>query len=106
MPQHVKASKWANKKLDIAINNTDNPYLFYIKSNCEEDLKPKDRQTAVCLNEEDLGLIDARKDIFEIDYDKFFEKQVIDQLKEFKYIDVVKTILEEYKEIIKEKLVK
>ena len=48
-----------------------------------------------------------RKDVFEIDYDKFFEKQVLDQLKEFKYIDSVKTILEEYKEIIKEeKLVK
>ena len=106
MPQHVKASKWANKRLDIAINNTDNPYLFYIKSNCEKDLKPRDRQTAICLNEENLRFIDERKDIFEIDYDKFFEKQVIDQLKEFKYIDSVKIILDEYKEIIKEKVVK
>jgi len=107
MPQHVKASLWANKRLETTINNTDNPYLFYIKSNCEEEIKPRDRQTAICLNEEDLGFIDSRKDVFEIDYDKFFEKQVIDQLKEFKYIDSVKVILEEYKEIIKqEKLVK
>jgi hypothetical protein len=106
MPQHVKASLFANKMLETTINNTDNPYLFYIKSNCEEDLKPRDRQTAICLNEENLRFIDERKDIFEIDYDKFFEKQVIDQLKEFKYIDSVKIILDEYKEIIKEKVVK
>ena len=77
MPQHVKASLWANKRLNTTINNTDNPYLFYIKSNCEEDLKSRDRQTAICLNEEDLGFIDSKKDIFELDYDKFFEKQDI-----------------------------
>ena len=107
MPQHVKASLWANKMLETSIDNTDNPYLFYVKSNCEDDIKARDRQTAICLNEEDLPLIDSRKDIFEIDYDKFFEKQVLDQLKEFKYIESVKDILEEYKNIIKEeKLVK
>ena len=106
MPQHVKASLFANKMLETAINNTDNPYLFYIKSNCEEDLKPRDRQTAICLNEEDLTLIDKRNDVFELDYDTFFKKQVLDQLKEFNKIESVKNILEEYKEIIKEKLVK
>ena len=104
MPQHVKASVWANEKLDTAINNTDNPYLFYIKSNCEEDMKSRDRQTAICLNEEDLKLIETRKDIFEIDYETFFKKQVLDQLKEFNKIESVKNILDEYKEIIKEKV--
>ena len=104
MPQHVKASVWANNRLETAIKNTDNPYLFYIKSNCEEELKPRDRQTAICLNEEDLELIGKRKDIFEIDYNIFFKKQVLDQLKEFNKIESVKNILEEYNEIIKEKL--
>lgn len=103
MPQHVKASVWANDRLETTIKNTDNPYLFYIKSNCEEDTKPKDRQTAICLNEEDLALIGKRKDIFELDYEIFFKKQVLDQLKEFNKIDNVKNILEEYNEIIKEK---
>ena len=93
----------ANEKLNTAINNTDNPYLFYIKSHCEEDMKSRDRQTAICLNEEDLKLIETRKDIFEIDYETFFKKQVLDQLKEFNKIESVKNILEEYKEIIKEK---
>jgi DNA polymerase elongation subunit (family B) len=104
MPQHVKASVWANEKLNTAINNTDNPYLFYIKSHCEEDMKSRDRQTAICLNEEDLKLIETRKDIFEIDYETFFKKQVLDQLKEFNKIESVKNILDEYKEIIKEKV--
>jgi DNA polymerase elongation subunit (family B) len=98
MPQHVKASVWANEKLNTTIKNTDNPYLFYIKSNCEEDMKSRDRQTAICLNEEDLHLVDDRKDVFELDYDTFFKKQVLDQLKEFNKIDSVKNILEEYKE--------
>ena len=39
-------------------------YLFYIKSKCEDDLKPKERQTAICLNEEDLHLIDKHNEIF------------------------------------------
>ena len=37
------------------------------------------------------------------DYEIFFKKQVLDQLKEFNKIDNVKNILEEYNEIIKEK---
>jgi hypothetical protein len=67
-------------------------------------MKSRDRQTAICLNEEDLKLIETRKDIFEIDYETFFKKQVLDQLKEFNKIESVKNILDEYKEIIKEKV--
>ena len=44
-------------------------------------------------------MIDKRKDIFELDYDTFFKKQVLDQLDEFNKIDSVKNILEEYKEL-------
>jgi hypothetical protein len=62
-------------------------------------MKSRDRQTAICLNEEDLHLVDKRKDVFELDYDIFFKKQVLDQLKEFNKIESVKNILEEYKEI-------
>jgi len=87
---------WANDKLGTTISNLDAPYLFYIKSNCEDDLKPKERQTAICLNEEDLHLIDDRKDIFEIDWETYFEKQVLEQLKEFELIDEVKNLLSEY----------
>ena len=86
MPQHVKAAKWANEKLGTNITHQDNPYLFYIKSNCEEDLKVKERQKAICLNSEDLKYIDQRKDVFEIDYDVYFKKQVLEQLDEFKFI--------------------
>ena len=95
-PQHLKAALWANDKLGTTISNLDAPYLFYIKSNCEDDLKPKERQTAICLNEEDLHLIDDRKDIFEIDWETYFEKQVLEQLKEFELIDEVKNLLSEY----------
>ena len=96
MPQHVKASFWANEKLNTTISHMDTPLLFYIKSNCEDDIKIKQRQQAICLNEEDLNLIDDRKDVFELDYDIFFKKQVLDQLEEFNKIDEVKLLVDNY----------
>ena len=101
MPQHVKASKWANNKLGIEITNKDNPFLFYIKSNCEPDLKKGDRQKAICLNEADLKFIDERSDIFSIDYDVYFKKQIYEQLEEFALIPEVKTMLNAYKGYVK-----
>ena len=101
MPQHVKASFWANEKLNTTISHTATPFLFYIKSNCEDDIKIKQRQQAICLNEEDLKLIDDRKDVFELDYETFFKKQVLDQLEEFDKIDEVKSLVENYnKEVV------
>ena len=97
MPQHVKAAKWANTKLGTEISNKDNPYLFYIKSKCEDDLKAKDRQKAICLNDEDLKYIDERSDVFEIDYDVYFQKQVYEQLEEFALIPEVGNMLKAYK---------
>ena len=97
-PQHLKAAKFANDILDIKITHRDMPYLFYIKSNCEKDKKPKDRNTAICLLDEHLHFIDDRKDLFELDYDTFFDKQVITQLKEFKEIEYAMEVLEEYNE--------
>ena len=99
MPQHVKAAKWANEKLGTEITSRDNPYLFYIKSKCEDDLKKKDKQRAICLNEEDLKYIGNRDDIFEIDYDVYFDKQVVQQLEGFALIPEVEAILETYKEV-------
>jgi DNA polymerase elongation subunit (family B) len=96
MPQHVKASFWANEKLNTTITHSDTPLLFYINSKCEDELKVKQRQQAICLNEEDLHLVDERKDVFEIDYDTFFKKQVLDQLEEFDKIDEVKSLVENY----------
>ena len=101
MPQHVKASKWANNKLGIEITNKDNPFLFYIKSNCEPDLKKGDRQKAICLNEADLKFIDDRPDVFSIDYDVYFKKQIYEQLEEFALIPEVKTMLDAYKGYVK-----
>jgi DNA polymerase elongation subunit (family B) len=98
MPQHVKAAVWANNILGTDLSNTDNPLLYYVNSKCEEDLKPRERQTAICLNEEDLHLIDKNSDKFELDYKTFFQKQVLDQVKEFIHIPEVKTVLEQYKE--------
>ena len=71
--------------------------VFYIKSNCEDDLKKKDRQRAICLNDEDLKNIDARKDIFEIDYDVYFQKQIYEQLEEFALIPEIENMLVAYK---------
>ena len=102
MPQHVKAYVWANERLDTTIKNTDNPYLFYIKSNCEEEIKPKDRQTSICLNEEDLKLIETRKDIFEIDYEIYVTNQLMKPLLQLfglvlEYIPKFKKRLQGYK---------
>jgi len=50
MPQHVKASFWANEKLNTTITHSDTPLLFYINSKCEDDLKTlveNDRQNAL-----------------------------------------------------------
>jgi hypothetical protein len=52
-------------------------------------LKPKDRHDAICLRPEDFSIID-NNDKFEIDYDKFFEKQIIQPLREFDKIPKVK----------------
>ena len=58
----------------------------------EDDLKPKERQKAIVLREEDLHIIDNNA-VFEIDYGTFFKKQVLDQVEEFAHIPNVKTIL-------------
>ena len=91
---------WANDKLGTRITHMDTPLLFYIISKCEDDLKKKERRDAICLNEEDLHLIDTHTHIFELDYDRFFEKQVLNQLEEFALIPSVNTALEQYQEVL------
>jgi len=75
----------------------DKPLLFYVKSKCQDDLKPRERNTAICLNEEQLNLIDTNTDKFEIDYDTWFQKQILDQIEEFSEIPSVKDVVERYK---------
>jgi DNA polymerase elongation subunit (family B) len=94
---HLKAAKFANEILGTDIDHRDIPYMFYIVSHCEEDKKPKDRNKAICLLDEHLHFIDERKDLFEIDYEVYFDKQVLQQLMEFSHIDYVMEILNEYK---------
>jgi len=97
-PQHLKGALFANEKLGLNISHMDNPLLFYIKSKCQDELKEKDRDKAICLNKEDLHLIDSRKDIFELDYNTFIDKQVIKQVSEFCLIPSVEWIINQYKE--------
>lgn len=49
------------------------------------------------MNDEDLKHIDSRKDIFEIDYDVYFQKQIYEQLEEFALIPEIKDMLVSYK---------
>ena len=100
MPQHVKAAVWANDILGTELTNLDNPYLFYVKSKIEDDKKLKERHKAICINEDDLHLIDKNKDKFEIDYDTLFYKQCIVPIEEFKQMPYIVELLEKYNETI------
>jgi maltodextrin utilization protein YvdJ len=83
--------------MDAGVDHMDKPLLFYVKSKCQDDLKPRERNTAICLNEEQLNLIDTNTDKFEIDYDTWFQKQILDQIEEFSEIPSVKDVVERYK---------
>ena len=96
-PQHLKGARFANEILGTSIDHRDMPYLFYIVSHCEDDKKKADRNKAICLLDEHLHFIDERKDLFELDYDTYFQKQVIDQLMEFEHIPYIAKIIGEYK---------
>ena len=100
MPQHVKAAVWANDILGTELTNMDNPYLFYVKSKLEDDKKVKERHKAICINEDDLHLIDQNNDKFEIDYDILFYKQCIVPVEEFKQMPYIEQLLEKYNETI------
>lgn len=100
---HVEGAKFANEILGTRITHKDTPLLFYITSFCEDDKKPKDRHKTICLLSDDLHLIDKTK-LFKIDYDTYFNKQVMEQLKEFKHIPEVQDVLEQYKEKIKNEI--
>jgi len=100
-PQHLVAAKWANEILGCNINHTHNPYLFYVISKCEDHLPKGKRNKAICLLEEDLEKAKTNPDLFEIDYDIYFRKQVLDQLEEFDLIPSVKNVIAEYKEKMK-----
>jgi DNA polymerase elongation subunit (family B) len=102
-PQHLCGAKFANEHLNTNITHIDKPLMFYIVSHCEDEIKDKDRTKAICLLEEDLGLIETSKHIFEVDYNEYFNKQVIQQLDEFKKIESVNAVLKKYKATLKEK---
>ena len=91
LPQHVKAGMFAKEKYNVKINNFDKPYMFYIKiKNTMKKYKYYDG--VIALNQKDLHLLEEDSDI-EIDYDKLIEKQILDQLKEFKYVENLENIL-------------
>lgn len=90
-PQHLKGALFSNQTMGTHIVANDVPLLYYIKN-----YKDK-KQDAICVKKEDLHLIDNYKHIFQIDYDTFFEKQILKQLEQFKYIDVVNQSVIQYK---------
>jgi DNA polymerase II len=96
-PQHIKASLWANELFDsVHITSSDVPYMFYVKSNCEPDLKKNKRHNAICIPDDQFNLVKSNSELFEIDYDVFMKKQILEQMKEFSHIATVKKALEEY----------
>ena len=94
--QHVKASIWTNEVLNTNILWTDNPLLFYIT---EPNKTKKEMQIACCLKEEDLYLINEKSDLFNIDYDMLFDKQILSQIEEFDLLDSVKKAVHGYREL-------
>ena len=86
--------------MDAKVDHMDKPLLFYVKSKCQEDMKPRERNTAICINEEQLNLIDDHTDKFELDYDTWFKKQILDQIEEFAEIPSVKNVVDGYKAAI------
>ena len=99
-PQHLTAAIWSNDIMDAKVDHMDKPLLFYVKSKCQEDMKPRERNTAICINEEQLNLIDDHTDKFELDYDTWFKKQILDQIEEFAEIPSVKNVVDGYKAAI------
>jgi DNA polymerase I len=98
---HLKGALFSNEHLGTTINHNDVPFMFFIKSNCEDVLPKGKRSVVICLNEEDLHFIGNKNEIFELDYDLFYKKQVVDQLTEFVHIEYVDDVLKQYKKEIK-----
>lgn len=100
IPQHLKGARFANEHLEAGITHQDNPLMFYIISHCEEDLKPRERTQVICVNDELLPELTKHPELFELDWDTFMQKQIIDQIEEFAHIDSVKIALEKYKNLL------
>lgn len=100
VPQHLKGAMFANTHLEADIEHQDNPFMFYIISKCEEELKPKDRTQVICVKDDQLANLTNHPELFELDWNTFFAKQVVQQLEEFAYIPSVKQAIEEYEEFI------
>ena len=100
IPQHLKGVRFANEHLEAGVTHMDNPFMFYIDSKCEDDVKPKDRTKVICVNDDLLSELTKHPKLFTLDWNMFMQKQVLDQLDEFNHIDSVKTAIKEYKETI------
>ena len=97
IPYHVKGALLANRFLGTNITHFDNPYLFYIKNNLEVDKRPGDRSQVICLNSEDISKLEKRQGMVDIDWIKYFNKQVLEQLDEFSKIPEVDKIIRSYR---------
>ncbi len=95
MPQHVSGALFANNYLDLKIRHSDVVFLFYINSFCEPQIKPQDRKNVICLRSQDFDVIKT-SDKFEIDYVQLMQKQIIQPLREFDKISVVKKAINDW----------
>ena len=77
----------------------DKPLMYYILPKNQDHLKKHERTRVICVKDETLPELTKHPDVFELDWDYFFQKQVLDQLEEFDLIPTVKTAISEYREM-------
>ena len=63
----------------------------------EVEKRPRDRAEVICLRQEDLRLLETRSGQVSIDWQRYFSKQVLEQLDEFNKIPEVKNIIRSYR---------
>ena len=90
-PQHLKGLRFAQEVFHVKFNNTDNPFLFYVKLNKNINTYSK-VSNVICLNESDLDKLTSQN-ILSIDYPTFFIKQILEPLEEFNNIQGLQDIL-------------
>lgn len=95
IPQHLRGVQIAHAIHNLDISHNDAVYMFYIKLKPGVVLNQPFTCDVICLRESDLDLLN--NDIYEIDYDTFFEKQILGQLDEFSIVPTVKSVLDTYR---------
>jgi len=94
MPQHVKAGMLANTFDGVNITSEDKPYMFFVKYKNPESGEFEKKE--ICLNPEHFYIFEKYSDIISMDYEEYFDRQVLEPFSEFIYSNKVKSIVLEY----------